>query len=252
MDPARIIARLDVKSHNVVKGIHLEGLRVMGQPGDLARQYYAHGVDELLFMDVVASLYGRNNLLPVVMDAAKDVFVPLTVGGGIRSLDDIFAVLRAGADKVAINTEAVARPEIIREAAQAFGSQCIVLSVEAKFREGGWWEALTDNGRQTTGRNVMEWIKEAESLGAGELLITSVDQEGTRKGFDLGLAAEVRKQIKIPVIFCGGAGAIEDVADILVSGKVDAVCCASIFHYGICRIPDLKRALMAKNLDVRL
>lgn len=250
MIPSRLIARLDVKGPNVVKGIHLEGLRVIGQPGELARRYYQQGADELLFMDVVASLYGRNNLFGVVEDAARDVFVPMTVGGGIRTLEDIVAILRSGADKVAINTAAINRPAFLREAAQAFGSQCIVLSVEAKRRDG-WWEALTDNGRETTGRDVLEWVAEAESLGVGEILITSVDREGTRKGFDRDLTAEVHRRVAIPVIACGGAGSATDVADLLLAEQADAVCCASLFHYDLCPLARLKEELAQAGVPVR-
>lgn len=252
MPPLRIIARLDIKGPNVVKGIHLEGLRVVGKPHDCARRYYAEGVDEIVYMDIVASLYGRNNILSVVESAASEIFVPLTVGGGIRTVDDIVAALRSGADKVAINTAAIARPEFLREAAQAFGSQCIVVSVEAKRREGGWWEALADNGREKTGVNVLEWVAEAERLGAGEVLMTSVDAEGTRKGFDLELMEEVYRCVRIPVIACGGAGGPEDVAALFARPRADAVCCASIFHYDICSIPQLKKNLKERGCEVRL
>ncbi|MGE5503032.1 MAG: imidazole glycerol phosphate synthase subunit HisF [Actinomycetota bacterium] len=251
MIPARLIARLDIKGHNVVKGVHLEGLRVVGQPGDLARRYYGEGIDEIVFMDVVASLYGRNNILSVVEEAARDVFIPLTVGGGIRSLDDIVAVLRSGADKVAINTAAVGRPEFLREAAHAFGSQCVVLSVEAKRRGPGKWEALTDNGRELTGVDVLEWVVEAERLGAGEILLTSVDQEGTRKGFDMELLNAVRSRVRVPVIACGGAGSPEHVADVFATASADAVCCADIFHYGRHTVAQVKDAVEARGIEVR-
>ena len=252
MIPARIVARLDIKGPNVVKGIHLEGLRVVGTPGVLAKKYYDEGADEILFMDVVASLYGRNNILSVVEEAARQIFVPLTVGGGIRSVEDITAALRAGADKVAINTAALARPEFLREASKALGSQCIILSVEAKRRAPGKWEALTDNGRETTGIDVLDWVVEAERLGAGEILVTSVDQEGTRKGFDSTLIAEVHQRVKIPVIACGGAGCAEDVSALIEPNAADAVCCASIFHYDLCPIPELKSAVDAAGCAVRL
>lgn len=252
MPPIRIIARLDIKGPNVVKGIHLEGLRVVGKPDDCARRSYTLGVDEILYMDIVASLYGRNNILSVVESAAREIFVPLTVGGGIRTVDDIVAALRSGADKVAVNTAAIARPEFLREAAQAFGSQCIVLSVEAKRREGGWWEALTDNGREKTGVNALDWVVEAERLGAGEILVTSVDNEGTRKGFDLELMEEVYRRVRVPVIACGGAGGAEDVAALLDEPRADAVCCAGLFHYDICSIPQLKKNLKEHGHEVRI
>ena len=252
MPPLRIIARLDIKGPNVVKGIHLEGLRVVGTPENLARRYYSDGIDEIVYMDIVASLYGRNNILSVVEAAAREIFVPLTVGGGIRTVDDIVAALRSGADKVAINTAAIARPQFIREAAEAFGSQCIVLSVEAKRREGGWWEALTDNGREQTGVKVLDWVAEAERLGAGEVLVTSVDQEGTKKGFDLELMEEIYRRVRIPVIACGGAGSPDDVAVLFSQQHADAACCATLFHYNLCSVPALKQSLKGRGVEVRL
>lgn len=249
--PVRVIARLDIKGPNVVKGVHLEGLRIVGKPGELARRYYEQGVDEIVYMDIVASLYGRNNILAVVEEAARDVFVPLTVGGGIRSLNDIVAALRSGADKVAINTAAIGRPAFLKEAAEALGSQCIVLSVEAKRRAPGKWEALTDNGREATGVDVLDWVAEAERLGAGEILVTSVDQEGTKTGFDVELIAAVHERVRIPVIACGGAGSPEHVGSLVETGAVDAVACASIFHYGTCPVPVLKNHLAARGIPVR-
>jgi len=251
MPAPRIIARLDIKGANVIKGIHLEGLRIVGQPGPMARRYYENGVDEIVYMDTVASLYQRNNILPVVEDAARDIFVPLTVGGGIRTIEDIVAALRAGADKVAINTAAIAHPEFIREAAETFGSQCIVVSVEAKRRGEGRWEALTDNGRERTGVDVLKWAREAERLGAGELLITSVDAEGTRRGFDHALFRAVRQQVSIPAIGCGGAGKAEDVIDAVRLDGLDAVACASLFHYDHCAPPALKGAMLKAGLTIR-
>lgn len=250
MMPARLIARLDIKGPNVVKGVHLEGLRIVGKPNELARRYYAEGADEIVFMDVVASLYGRNNILSVVQEAARNVFVPLTVGGGIRTIEDIVAVLNSGADKVAINTAAIARPAFLTEAAAALGSQCISLSIEAKQRAPGRWEALTDNGRELTGIDAVAWAVEAEKLGAGEILLTSIDREGTRKGFDLELIAEIREKVHIPVIGCGGAGSMEHVVRALAI--CDAVCCASIFHYNQVPLPELKRGLAAAGVGVRM
>lgn len=252
MPPTRIIPRLDVKGPNVVKGIHLEGLRVVGKPGELARRYYEQGADEILFMDIVASLYGRNNILSVVEEAARDIFVPLTVGGGIRDIEDIALALRSGADKVAINTAAIARPDFLDEAARTFGSQCIVLSLEAKRRAAGEWEALTDNGRERTGRDVLDWVVEAQSRGAGEILVTSVDREGTRKGFDLDLLDRVHERVRVPVIACGGAGGPEDVAAAIDRCAADAVCCASILHYDVCPLPALKHALAEGGREMRL
>jgi cyclase len=249
--PARIIARLDIKGPNVIKGIHLEGLRIVGKPGPLANRYYADGADEIVFMDTVASLYGRNNILGVVEEAAREIFVPMTVGGGIRSVDDIVAALRSGADKVAINTAATQRPELIWEAAKALGTQCVVVSVEAKKRGPGAWEALTDNGRQRTGLDVCEWVARVEGLGAGEILLTSVDKEGTRSGFDHELFAAVRKRVRIPVIGCGGAGKPEHVASAIRNDGMDAIACASIFHFDTCPIPKLKQHLASQAFAIR-
>lgn len=252
MTPVRILARLDVKSQNVIKGIHLEGLRVIGKPFDLATKYYADGADEIVYMDTVASLYGRSNILPVVQQAAEDIFVPLTVGGGIRTEADIVAALRSGADKVAINTAAIKDPDFLTRGANALGSQCITLSIEAKSRGAGKWEALTDNGREMTGVDVLEWAKQGEGLGAGEILLTSVDQEGTQTGFDIDLIGLVRDAVRIPVIAAGGAGKAAHVIDMIKETGCDAVCCASIFHYGKLDIPDLKRAIADAGFEVRL
>ena len=251
MQTPRIIARLDIKGPNVIKGIHLEGLRVVGQPGQLARRYYEDGIDEIFYMDTVATLYGRNNILPVVKNAAREIFVPLTVGGGIRTIDNIVDALRAGADKVAINTAAISRPAFLKEAAQVFGSQCIVLSVEAKRRNPGHWEALTDNGRERTGVDVLKWVAEAEKLGAGEILVTSVDAEGTRRGFDHDLFKAVRACVDVPLIGCGGAGDADQIVDAIKGDGVDAVACASIFHYEQWPVRTLKSTLGKAGIPVR-
>ena len=227
----RIIPRLDVKGPNLVKGIHLEGLRVLGPPDAYAREYYAQGADELLFMDIVASLYQRNSLLDVIERTSREVFIPLTVGGGLRSLDDIRAALLAGADKVAINTMAIKQPHFIREAAQRFGSSTIVLSIEAKRRPDGTYEAYTDNGRERTGRDVIAWAKEAVELGCGEVLVTSVDHEGTGKGLDLELLAQLGRAVPVPVIGSGGIATPDHVVDGFKKGCVQAIGIASILHY---------------------
>ncbi|MDP2600466.1 MAG: imidazole glycerol phosphate synthase cyclase subunit [Deltaproteobacteria bacterium] len=227
----RIITRLDIKGPNLVKGIHLEGLRVLGKPEKFARYYYEEGADELLYMDVVASLYGRNNLLDIVTRTSKEIFIPLTVGGGLRTLDDIKTVLRAGADKVSINTAAVHRPEFIREAANRFGSSTIVVSIEAIRRSDGRYEAYTDNGREKTGLDAFEWAIHTAELGAGELLVTSIDREGTGKGYDLELTRKIAKSVPIPVIACGGAGRSADISQVVWEGKADAICVASMLHY---------------------
>ncbi len=227
----RIIPRLDIKGPNLVKGIHLEGLRVLGKPEHFARYYYENGADELLYMDAVASLYNRNNLLHIVERTAREVFIPLTVGGGLRSVEDIRAVLRAGADKVSLNTAAIRRPELIREAAKAFGSSTIVVSIEAIKQKDGTYKCYTDCGRQETGIDAFEWAVRAAELGAGEILVTSVDREGTGLGFDLELTRRIAEAVSIPVIACGGAGNPEHVYDVITKGRAQAVCIASMFHY---------------------
>lgn len=194
MSNTRLIARLDIKGANLIKGVHLEGLRVIGAPNEHARRYYEQGVDELIYMDCVASLYGRNHLSDIVRSATENIFVPMTVGGGIRSVDDATQILRAGADKVAVNTEAVANPQLITEIACRFGSQCMVLSIEAKQVGPERWEVYTDNGRERTGLDVIEWVKRGVAMGAGEVLLTSVDREGTRRGFDIALVRAVTEK----------------------------------------------------------
>ncbi len=227
----RIIPRLDIKGPNLVKGINLEGLRTLGKPELFARQYYQQGADELIYMDIVASLYERNSLTDLISRTAKEIFIPLTVGGGLRTIDDIKAVLEAGADKVAINTAAVRNPDFIKQAAQRFGSSTIVVSIEAIKKNDGSYEAFTDNGREETGLDVFEWTKKAVSLGAGELLITSVDREGTGLGFDLDLVKKMSESVSIPVIALGGAGSMKHVLEAVEKGKADAVSIASLLHY---------------------
>ena len=227
----RLIPRLDIKGPNLVKGIHLEGLRVLGKPEHFARYYYESGADELFYMDAVASLYGRNSLLDIVEKTSREIFIPLTVGGGLRTVEDIRTVLRAGADKVAINTAAIQRPELIREAARAFGSSTVVVSIEAIRKPDGAYEAYTEYGRQSTGVDVFDWAKTAFELGAGELMVTSIHQEGTGHGFDLELTRRIAESVPIPVIACGGAGKIGDVTEIILKGKADAVSLASLLHY---------------------
>ncbi|MDP6086445.1 MAG: imidazole glycerol phosphate synthase cyclase subunit [Nitrospinota bacterium] len=231
----RIIARLDIKGPNLVKGIHLEGLRVLGKPERFARYYYENGADELLYMDVVASLYGRNSLLDIVRRTSREIFIPLTVGGGLRSLEDIQAVLRAGADKVSLNTAAIARPELIREAARRFGSSTVVVSIEAIRQADGTYEAFTNNGRDQTRADAMEWALRAAELGAGEIIVTSIDLEGTGQGFDLELTRKIAESVSIPVIACGGGGKPGDVYEAVTRGKADAVCVASLLHYNAIR-----------------
>lgn len=231
---ARLIPRLDIKGPNLVKGIHLEGLRVLGKPERFARHYYEHGADELLFVDAVASLYGRNSLVDIIRRTASEIFIPLTVAGGIRTLDDIRAVLRAGADKVALNTAVVTRPELVSEAARRFGSSTIVVSIEA-IKRGAVWEVYTDNGRERTGLDALNWARRAAELGAGELLVTSVDREGTGAGYDLELTRLIADAVPIPVIACGGAGNAAHLVEAIKIGRAQAVAAASILHYHLVR-----------------
>jgi cyclase len=251
MPVPRVIARLDVKGPNLVKGIHLEGLRVIGDPQAFARRYYEDGIDEILYIDIVASLYGRNNILEVVRRTAANVFVPLTVGGGLRSVDDVRDALRAGADKVAINTAVIARPDLIREVAEAFGSQCVVVSIQTKRLADGRWEAYTDNGREKTGVDALEWARRAETLGAGELLVTSVDREGTRRGIELDFLKRVTAAVGIPVIAGGGVGSPEHAREAIVDGGADAVAVASILHYGTHAVAAIKGSLAEAGVPVR-
>ncbi len=227
----RVIPRLDIKGPNLVKGIHFEGLRVMGKPEDFAHFYYQNGADELIYQDAVASLYGRNSLLNIIERTASKIFIPLTVGGGLRSVDDIRTVLRAGADKVAINTEAVRRPALIREAALAFGSSTIVVSIEAIRTQDGRYEACVDYGRESTGVDAYEWALQSVGLGAGEILVTSIDKEGTGKGYDLELTRQIAEAVPIPVIALGGAGRVEHIVEVIKEGRADAVSLASMLHY---------------------
>lgn len=231
MSKIRIIPRLDIKGPNLVKGIHLEGLRVMGKPDEFAKYYYESGADELLFMDVVASLYGRNSLNEIISNTAQQIFIPLTVGGGIRTIEDIKSVLRAGADKVSLNTAAINNPEIISEAALKFGSSTIVVSVEAIRESDGRYLAYTDNGREYSGIDVVEWVQKVAELGAGEICLTSVDREGTGEGFDIELIKTISGLVDIPVIAHGGAGRKEHVENLIKETDVDAVTIASLFHY---------------------
>ncbi|RZL50374.1 MAG: imidazole glycerol phosphate synthase subunit HisF [Pedobacter sp.] len=231
MKTVRIIPRLDIKGPNLVKGIHLEGLRVLGKPSDFAKYYYEQGADEIMFMDVVASLYGRNSLHNIISETAKSIFIPITVGGGIRTLKDITNILRAGADKISINTAAINNPALIKQASEEFGSSTIVIAIEAIKNSDGKYYAFTDNGREHTGMEVVEWAKCAQDLGCGELIITSVDNEGTGKGFDMELINSITAEVSIPVIAHGGAGSKKDIEGLLDSETVDAVALSSVLHY---------------------
>lgn len=251
MKNIRLIARLDVKGPNLIKGIHLEGLRVIGSPNEHALRYYVQGIDELIYMDCVASLYGRNHLSDIIRAAANEIFVPVTVGGGIRSVDDATQILRAGADKVAVNTAAVANPQLITDIARRFGSQCMVLSVEAKQVGADRWEVYTDNGRERTGLDVIEWVKRGAAMGAGEVLLTSVDREGTRKGFDVALVRAVTAEVSVPMIASGGMGKPEDLLEVVREGGADAVAMADILHHKRAGIGDIRAAAEAAGLGVR-
>jgi len=247
----RLIARLDIKGPNLIKGIHLEGLRVIGSPNEYALRYYEQGADELIYMDCVASLYGRNSLGEIVKSAAKDVFIPMTVGGGIRSVEDATHLLRCGADKVAINTAAVANPNLIRDISQRFGSQCMVLSIESKQISSDRWEVYTDNGRERTGLDVIDWVKQGVALGAGEILLTSVDREGTRKGFDVPLVRAITREVSVPVIASGGMGKPEHLIDLVHQGKADAIAMADILHYKRATVGDVRHVAQSEGIEVR-
>lgn len=251
MASVRLIARLDIKAPFLIKGVHLEGLRKIGDPNVYARKYYEAGADEILYMDAVASLYGRNSLFDIVERSTRDVFVPMTVGGGIRSVDDVADALKAGADKVAINTAAVARPDLLSDVARTFGSQCVVLSIEAKRSSPGKWEAYTDGGREHSGLDVVEWAKQAVSLGAGEVLLTSIDQEGTRRGFDLDLTRSVTDAVTVPVIASGGMGSIEHAGAVIEQAQADAVAFADVLHFERMTIPAIRHSIAERGIAVR-
>ncbi len=233
MHSIRVIPRLDIKGPHLVKGVHLEGLRVLGAPEAFARYYYEHGADELIYIDVVASLYNRNSLHSIIAKTAREIFIPLTVGGGVRSIEDIRSLLRVGADKVSLNTAAIQNPDIIREAAEKFGSSTIIVTIEAIRQDDGKYLAYTNNGREYTGVDAVEWACRVEALGAGEILLTSVDREGTGFGYDYELIRQVSSRLSIPVIASGGAGKINHISEAVVSAGADAVCIASMLHYDV-------------------
>ena len=250
MRNVRLIARLDVKAPNLVKGIQLEGLRKMGDPNQFALKYYLQGVDEIFYADIVASLYERNSLLDIIEKTTDNIFVPITVGGGLRNIDDVSAALRAGADKVSINTAAIKRPEIISEVAKRYGSQCMVLSIQAK-RHANHWEAYYDNGREHSHLDVIEWAQKGEELGAGEILLTSVDKEGTAKGFDVDLLKAVTDVVSIPVIASGGMGKLDDINTVVQQGHADAVAMAHVLHYNHLTVDDVRKHCIGQKIPVR-
>jgi cyclase len=251
MKNIRLIARLDVKGSNLIKGVRLEGLRKLGNPNVFARKYYEQGIDEIIYMDVVASLFERNSVLDIVRQATQDVFVPITVGGGIRSVDDVKQALRAGADKVAVNTAAIKCPDLIQVISQNFGSQCMVLSIEAKKISEGKWEAYYDNGREHTGVDVVEWAKKGSALGAGEILLTSVDQEGTALGIDCDLIKAVSSNVSIPVIASGGMGNMDHFEQAVKCGQADAIAMAHVLHYDKMNIADIRQEAVMRKISVR-
>lgn len=252
----RIIPCLDVDNGRVVKGVKFVGLRDAGNPVEIARRYDAEGADELTFLDITASSDDRATMVHVVEEVAGQVFIPLTVGGGIRTLEDIRRMLNAGADKVGINTAAVFNPEFVREAAEKFGAQCIVVAIDAKKTsqpgEVDRWEIFTHGGRKPTGLDAVQWAKRMVNYGAGEILLTSMDRDGTKEGFDLPLTRAVSEAVAVPVIASGGVGKLDHLADGIIQGKADAVLAASIFHFGEYTVRQAKEQMAARGIEVRL
>ena len=251
MRSVRVIPCLDVDAGRVVKGVNFVGLRDAGDPVELAARYDAEGADELVFLDITASSDARDTMVEVARRAAEEVFIPFTVGGGVRSVDDARRLLRAGAEKVGVNTAAVDRPELIGELGVEFGAQCVVVAVDARRRSGGGFEVYTHGGRTPTGLDAVEWAQRAESLGAGEILLTSMDRDGTKEGFDLELTRAVTDAVGVPVIASGGVGTLSHLVDGVVEGGADAVLAASIFHFGEHTVADAKRELMRAGIIVR-
>ena len=249
MNNIRIIPRLDIKGRDLIKSIQFEGLRKLGDPANFAKKYYDEGADELLYMDIVASLYGRNNLFELIAKVTKKIFIPFTVGGGIRSIEEARKIFCSGADKIAINSAAVKNPKFISKLANKFGSQSIIVSIEAKKIKNKW-EALIEHGRERTGLDALSWAKRTEELGAGEILLTSVDKEGTGRGFDMELIKEIQKKIKIPLIVCGGMSDPKDLLE-LNNYEVSAVSMSNILHYNKFGIKQIKNCAKKNNLNVR-
>lgn len=247
----RIIPCLDVRDGKVVKGINFVGIKEVGDPVELAKQYSDSGADEIVFLDITASHEGRATMLDVVRRTAEVVFVPLTVGGGIRTIDDVRDTLRAGSDKVGINSAAVRNPELINEAAKLFGRQCIVAAVDAKRVDDGSWHVVINGGRIDTGKDLLEWVQELEQRGAGEILLTSMDADGTKAGYDLEMTKAVCDLVNIPVIASGGAGSVDDFADVFAATGCDAALAASLFHYGELTIDEVKDAMRARGIPAR-
>jgi cyclase len=251
-DLKRIIPCLDVDNGRVVKGTNFVDIRDAGDPVELAERYDAEGADELVFLDITASHEGRDTIVDLARRTAENVFIPFTIGGGIRSVDDARAVLGAGADKVAINSAALKRPELIGELAEVFGSQCVVIAIDAKKQEDGSYGVYLNGGRVPTGRDAIEWAMEATRLGAGEVLLTSMDRDGTNIGYELELTREVARATDVPVIASGGAGDLSHLVEAIKEGEADAVLCASIFHYGHYTVGQAKEHMTAHEIPVRL
>ncbi len=247
----RIIARLDIKNSNLIKSINLEGLRVVGNPNDYAKKYYKEGADELIFMDLVASLYNRNSLHDIIKKVSEKVFIPITVGGGIRSIEDALKIFESGADKIAINTAAVKNPNLIKHLVQRFGSQAVVVSIEAKRKREKGWEVYIESGREQTGIDVEHWVKKISDLGCGEILVTSIDQEGTGKGFDHKLLSVVTKNTSVPIIASGGFGKLKDVGLSLIESKVDAIAIADAIHFNKITLRQIRDQALELKLDTR-
>lgn len=248
----RIIPCLDVTAGRVVKGINFVGLRDAGDPVEIARRYDEQGADELTFLDITATSDGRDLLLPIIEAVAAQVFIPLTVGGGVRAVADVRRLLNAGADKVSMNSSAVANPDLVSDAAAHYGSQCIVVAIDAKRVAENRWEVFTHGGRTATGLDVVEWAREVTRRGAGEILLTSMNQDGTQDGFDLALTAAVSGAVPVPVIASGGVGNLQHLVDGIIKGRADAVLAASIFHYGTYTVKEAKEYMAARGIPVRL
>ena len=248
----RIIPCLDVKSGRVVKGVNFVELRDAGDPVEIARRYDEQGADEITFLDITASSDDRDIILHVVEQVAEQVFIPLTVGGGVRVVEDVRRLLNAGADKVSMNTAAVNNPQLVHDASSKVGSQCIVVAIDAKQTAPGKWEVFTHGGRNNTGLDAIEWARKVESLGAGEILLTSMDRDGTKSGFDLALTRAVSDAVRIPVIASGGVGTLEHLAEGVSAGRADAVLAASIFHFGQHTVREAKELMRARGIEVRL
>lgn len=250
MRKIRIIPRLDIKGSNLIKSVQFEGLRVVGSPNEYAKKYYKEGADELLYLDVVASVFGRNSLNDLISEASKDVFIPITVGGGIRSVENATSIFKSGADKVALNTAAVKNPNLITDLAQRFGSQSIAVSIEAKKIKNGYWEVYTEYGRENSGIDLFKWVNICVEKGAGEIIITSIDKDGTANGFELEILKKLGN-IEIPLIFCGGMGALNDITQVLKFNNVDAIAIGHSLHFNKLTLPEIRKFAISKKLNLR-